>query len=147
MLDGRHDDIVHVGCIGRIIKLLEIGAACDACCNWSSSKQSTFRHAPRCPKRLDICRVRAPIIPIPHVPEAVVAIPLHIRTNFLEMFVKDFPCMFSRFPQKGAAPSAGVRLIGVVVVCKAGEAFGDRGGNEVRYPVCLDLYHFLEPVW
>jgi len=96
---------------------------------------------------LDICGVRALIIPIPHVPEAVVAIPLQIRSNFLEMFVKDFPSMFTGFPQKGTAPSAGVCLIGVVVVCKAGEAFGDRGGNEMRNSVSLDHYHFLEPVW
>ena len=157
--------ILSVGYVGRIIAAWHIGSS--VCCIGSPSNQSIIGHfikrgmgclargngrgkpngcIPCCLERLDICRVGAPVILIPHVLEAVIAIPIHVKTNFLKKIVKNFPCSHSRFSQEGATLSAGVSHIHVVVACNAGEAFGDRCGKKVRYPVCLNINHFLEPV-
>ena len=109
MLGGQHNDIVHVGYTGRLITAWKIGVACSSCCIGIPLNQSIIGHfimrgmgclargdgwgkpngcIPCCLERLDICRVWAPVILVPHVPEAIIAVPIHVKTNFLKILSK-----------------------------------------------------------
>jgi hypothetical protein len=76
--------------------------------------------------------VRAHVIPIPHILKAIIAVTNHVRSNFLQKNVKNFPCSHAWLPQEHANPSAGVIYINGVLACDAWEVFGDRGGKQVR---------------
>jgi hypothetical protein len=88
VLDGRHDDILGVGYIRRLIATWKLGVACSGCCICITSNQSIIGHfimrgmgclargdirgqpyfcIPCCLERLDICKVGAPVILILHV--------------------------------------------------------------------------------
>jgi hypothetical protein len=64
--------------------------------------------------------------------KAVIAIPLHVRVDFLKKIVKNFPCNRTQLPQEHANPFAGAIYIDRVLTWDAWKAFGDRGGKLVR---------------
>jgi hypothetical protein len=81
---------------------------------------------------LDIHRVRAHVIPIPHISKVIIAIPIHVRSDSLIIFIKNFLCSCTRLPQVNANPSVGVIFIDAFIACDAWETFFDRGGKQVR---------------